>query len=259
MKTTTFLVAAGLLAISCAAPQEDFVSTPEPPILEDGAYSLDKSVWTYTDSTATFEPQQIKIYAEGRYMFATWNDETGSPSIGAGTVQTKNGKLYETPLYNANGIVDSGTVFELNISKTTRGFEQEIKGMQLEDSSTFDLYESWSSLTGTASPYDGLWQLSSRNPIEGVTDFKEIKMIGGGHFVWYHTWSDDSTEHADFGYGAFIDNGDGSVTEVAQAGSIEGYEGEWSVDYTKVGADMIQQTYINTETGEEIIQNFKRL
>lgn len=48
MKTTTFLVAAGLLAISCAAPQEDLVSTPEPPILEDGAYSLEKSVWTYT-------------------------------------------------------------------------------------------------------------------------------------------------------------------------------------------------------------------
>jgi len=259
MKTTTFMVAAGLLAISCAAPQEDLVSAPEPPILEDGAYSLDKSVWTYTDSTATFKPQQIKIYAEGRYMFATWNDETGSPSIGAGSVQTKNGKLYEMPLYNANGIVDSGTVFELNIIKTTLGFEQEIKGIQLEDNSSIDLFESWNKLEGEASPYDGLWQLSSRNEVNGVSDFSEIKMIGGGHFVWYHTWSGDSTDHADFGYGAFIDNGNGIVTEVAQAGSIAGYEGEWSVNYVKVGADMIQQTYVNEATGEEFIQNYKRL
>ena len=56
-----------------------------------------------------------------------------------------------------------------------------------------------------------------------------------------------------------IDNGDGNVMEVAQAGSIKGYEGEWSVNYAKVGADMIQQTHLNTVTGEEFVQNYKRL
>ena len=73
MKTPTFLVAAGLLAISCAAPQEDLVSAPEPPILADGAYSLDKAVWTFSDSSTTIEQEQIKIYSGGRYMFASWN------------------------------------------------------------------------------------------------------------------------------------------------------------------------------------------
>ena len=259
MKTTTFLMAAGLLAISCAAPQEDLVSPPEPPILEDGAYLLDKAVWTYSDSSTTIEPQQIKIYSGGRYMFASWNAADNTPSFSAGIAQTKNGKLYETPVYDVNGAVDSGTVFELSIVKTTLGFEQEIKGIQLEDSSSIDLYESWNALEGATSSYDGLWKLSSRNEVEGVSEFNEIKMIGGGHFVWFHTWSDDSVEHADFGYGAFIDNGDGNVMEVAQAGSREGYEGEWSVNYAKVGADMIQQTYVNAATGEELVQNYKRL
>ncbi len=259
MKTPTFLVAAGLLAISCAAPQEDPVPAPEPPILADGAYSLDKAVWTFSDSSTTIEQEQIKIYSGGRYMFASWNAADNTPSFSAGIAQTKNGKLYETPVYDVNGAVDSGTVFELSIVKTTLGFEQEIKGIPLDDSSSVDLYESWNALEGATTSYDGLWKLSSRNEVEGVSEFNEIKMIGGGHFVWFHTWSDDSVEHADFGYGAFIDNGDGNVMEVAQAGSIEGYEGEWSVNYAKVGADMIQQTYVNAATGEELVQNYKRL
>ena len=192
-------------------------------------------------------------------MFASWNVAEGIPSFAAGTVETKNGKLYETPVYDVNGAVDSGMVFELSIVKTTLGFEQESKGIPLDDSSSVDLIESWNILKGNPTPYDGLWKLSSRNEVEGMSDFNEIKMIGGGHFVWFHTWSDDSVEHADFGYGAFIDNGDGNVMEVAQAGSIEGYEGEWSVNYAKVGADMIQQTYVNAATGEELVQNYKRL
>ena len=192
-------------------------------------------------------------------MFASWNVAEGIPSFAAGTVETKNGKLHETPVYDVNGAVDSGMVFELSIVKTTLGFEQEIKGIPLDDSSSVDLYESWNALEGATSSYDGLWKLSSRNEVEGVSEFNEIKMIGGGHFVWFHTWSDDSVEHADFGYAAFIDNGDGNVMEVAQAGSIEGYEGEWSVNYAKVGADMIQQTYVNAATGEELVQNYKRL
>ena len=83
-------------------------------------------------------------------------------------------------------------------------------------------------------------------------------MIGGGHFVWYHTWS-DTVDHADFGYGQFIDNGDGTATEVAQAGSIEGYEGEWSINYTLIGSDMLQQSYINNTDSTEVFQNYKRL
>jgi len=31
------------------------------------------------------------------------------------------------------------------------------------------------------------------------------------------------------------------------------------VNYAKVGADMIQQTYVNAATGEELVQNYKRL
>ena len=92
MKTTAFLVAAGLLAISCAAPQEDHVSTPEPPILDDGAYALDKAVWTYSDSSIASKNQQIKIYFKDRYMFAAWNAADKTPSFAAGTVETKNGK-----------------------------------------------------------------------------------------------------------------------------------------------------------------------
>ena len=256
MKKHVLFMALGMLAWSCTAPEQEAEATP--PVLEDGAYSLTNATWTYADTVVEFEPQQIKIYADGRYMFATWNSTTNSPAMGAGAAWSENGMMYEQPYHNANGATDSSQTFELGITATEGGFEQTIAGMDDNDSSSFDLYENWVALEGEATPYDGLWILSSRNEVEGVKDFNEIKMIGGGHFVWYHTWS-DTVDHADFGYGEFIDHGEGSVTEVARVGSIEGFEGEWNINYTLIGSDMLQQTFINKTDSTEVIQNYKRL
>ena len=178
--------------------------------------------------------------------------------MGAGKAWSENGKMYEQPYHNASGATDSTQTFELGITATEEGFEQTIAGMDDNDSTSFDLYENWIALEGKATDYDGLWILNSRNEIEGVNDFHEIKMIGGGHFAWYHTWS-DTVDHADFGYGEFIDHGEGSVTEVAQVGSIEGFEGEWQITYTLIGSDMLQQSYFNNTDSTEVIQNYKRL
>jgi hypothetical protein len=256
MKKYVLFMALGMLAWSCTAPEQEAEATP--PVLEDGAYSLTNGSWTYPDSLYEFEPQQIKIYAGGRYMFATWNEANNTPAMGAGAAWSENGMMYEQPYHNANGATDSSQTFELSITATESGFEQNIQGIDLNDSTKVDLYENWVALEGEATPYDGLWVLTSRNEIEGINDFQEIKMIGGGHFVWYHTWS-DTLDHADFGYGQFIDNGDGTATEVAQVGSINGYEGEWSINYTLVGSDMLQQSYINNTDSTEVFQNYKRL
>lgn len=256
MRIKPIAVACSLMAIACSSPQDEVVEAPS--VVADGAYSLTHSTWTYADTVVEYEPQQIKIYSGGRYMFATWNSTTNAPAIGAGAAWSEHGMLYEQPYYGASGATDSSQTFELNIATTEAGFDQSINGISADDSTSFDLNESWNGLSGEPTQFDGLWLLTSRSEIDGVANFQEVKMIGGGHFVWYHTWS-DSIDHADFGYGQFIDNGDGSVTEVAQVGSIDGYEGEWSINYTLIGSDMLQQSYINNIDSSEVIQNFKRL
>jgi len=256
MKKYALFLALGFLAWSCAAPEQEAETTT--PVPEDGAYSLTNATWTYADTAVESEPQQIKIYSGGRYMFVTLNSTTNSPAMGAGAAWSENGMMYKQPYHDAEGAKDSSQTFELGITTTDEGFEQTIAGMDDDDSSSFDLFENWASLEGEATAYDGLWILTSRNEVDGVTDFHEIRMIGGGHFAWYHTWS-DTVGHADFGYGQFIDHGEGSVTEVAQVGSIDGFEGEWQINYTMIGSDMLQQSFINNTDSTEVIQNYKRL
>jgi hypothetical protein len=246
----------GLLAWSCTAPTE---STPEEETgLPNGAYSLAAATWTYSeDSVVEVYPNQIKIYAAGKYMYATMNPLDGSVSSGAGNMSQEGSVITETPLFSAAGAVEEGTAYSLNITETEGGFEQTIDQVQFPDQSTVDLHESWKRLSDGSGAFDGLWKLTSRNEIEGVNDFQEIKMIGGGHFVWYHTWS-DSTEHKDFGYGEFVEHGEGAVTEVAQVGSIEDYAGEWNITYQLIDNDHLQQVYISPDS-VEVVQNFERL
>jgi hypothetical protein len=168
--------------------------------------------------------------------------------------------LYEQPYFSANGPTDSSQTFTLSIDVTADGFEQNIKGIDLNDSTKVDLFENWQSLQGDASPYDGLWQLTSHSGLAGVNDFEEIKMIGGGHFIWFHTYV-DSTDHSDFGYGQFIDHGEGSVSEVMQvfSGSVLAGDNEWRSEYKLLGTDVLEQTYINNSDSSMVYQVYKRL
>ena len=74
--------------------------------------------------------------------------------------------MYEQPYHNANGATDSSQTFELSITTTEGGLEQNIQGIDLNDSTKVDLYENRVALEGEATPYDGLWVLTSRNEIE---------------------------------------------------------------------------------------------
>lgn len=244
-----------LMVVSCAAPTES--GSKEQTGVPDGAYSLEAATWTYSeDSVVEIYPDQIKIYAAGKYMFATMNPLDGSVSSGAGNMSQEGSVITETPLFSAAGAVEEGMSFSLNITETEGGFEQHINQLQFPDGSTVDLRETWKRLSDGTGAYDGLWKLTSRNEIDGVNNFQEIKMIGGGHFVWYHTWS-DSIEHKDFGYGEFVEHGDGAVTEVAQIGSIEDYAGEWNITYQLLDNDHLQQTYVSPDS-VEVVQSYER-
>ena len=253
-------ITAMLFLIGCSSEKQSNLSEESnmnP--LADGAFLLSKVTITEDGETTELLRDQMKIYSKGRFMFAFDNESTGEMDVGAGNASWVNGVMVEEPLVNHDGPV-SGLSFDISIEPTETGFNQVLHGMKYDDGRVLEtMVEEWNRAPGVVTPYDGLWRLEGRETDDpDLTDFSEIKMIGGGHFAWYHTWS-DTVDHADFGYGEFIDHGEGSVTEVARVGSIEGFEGEWNINFTLIGSDMLQQTFINKTDSTEVIQNYKRL
>ena len=202
------LVVASLLLTAChkappAANQPVSVDTTAK--LGDGAYLLSSATVTTPTETSTFNRAQMKIYARQRFAYAFFNQRTNSVDAGAGANEWRNGILIETPLANHAGAV-SGFRFELDVQPNEQGFDQAINNMRSEDGLSYDLRETWQRISNTASRFDGLWQLQSQQ-IDGEQRkdaIDEVKMIGGGHYIWFHHYDIDGQQQQHFAYGELV-------------------------------------------------------
>ncbi len=173
----------------------------------DGAFLLSSVTVTTPSETRTFARQQIKIYAQQHFAYGFFNKSTNSVDAGAGKTEWRDSKLFETPLVNHAGKVSS-LRFELDIQVNDQGFDQSIDNMRSEEGLSYDLKETWQRLEGTGSDYDGLWQLRT-HLIDGeqqVNPINEVKMIGGGHYIWFHHYALNDSQQSHFGYGELKDN-----------------------------------------------------
>jgi len=205
-----------------AAPKFEVVSQPPP----DGAYMLDSVAITENGVTTTHTREQIKIYAQGRYMFAFDNEMLGGIDVGAGNAIWSKGKMIEQPLHNHEGPL-SGLSFEINIQQTDSGYEQILHGMTYDDGRVLDsMVEVWSRAPGSASIFDGLWKLESRKvgSIESV-GFAEVKMIGGGHFALLQSQTAEGQKSTNFGYGQLTVGNGGQGKQTGLVGSWNNYSG----------------------------------
>ena len=201
----TLLVVASLLLTACykapsAANQPVTVDTTAK--LSDGAYLLSSVTVTTPSETSTFNRAQMKIYARQRFAYAFFSQRTNSVDAGAGATEWRDGLLIETPLANHAGAV-SGFRFELDVQPNEQGFDQAIDNMRSEDGLSYDLRETWQRISTAASRFDGLWQLQSQQ-IDGEQRkdaIGEVKMIGGGHYIWFHHYDIDGQQQQHFAYG----------------------------------------------------------
>ena len=243
--------------LSSASSNEPEVNSQPP---ADGAYFLSNVAITEKGVTTNHSREQIKIYAQGKYMFAFYNEMLGGIDVGAGNAKWNNGKMIEEPLHNHDGPL-SGLSFEINIQKTHAGYEQILHGMTYDDGRVLDtMVEVWDRAPGSATEFDGLWKLETRKAgdIES-TGFSEIKMMGGGHYALLQSQVDDNGQTSThFGYGRLTTEDNARFKETGLVGSWDNYS-ESTTEITMSLRDnqhLMQSFVVNDEL---IISSYVRI
>jgi hypothetical protein len=227
--------------------------------LADGAFLLSKVTITEDGEVTELLRDQIKIYSNGKYMFAFDNESTGDMDVGAGNANWVNGVMIEEPLFNHDGPL-SDLSFEITIEPTEKGFNQVLHGMKYDDGRVLEtMVEEWNRAPGVVTPYDGLWKLESRETDDPeLTEFNEIKMIGGGHFVILQSAVYQGEKVRNFGFGSLILTGSSKVLETGMVGSWDNYSG-WA---TEVNMEMVDENHLIqsfTFNGRVITQKYVRI
>jgi hypothetical protein len=254
------LIAAMQVLIGCSSDKQSNISEEinmNP--LADGAFLLSKVTITEDGEVTELLRDQIKIYSNGKYMFAFDNESTGDMDVGAGNANWVNGVMVEEPLFNHDGPL-SDLSFEITIEPTEKGFNQVLHGMKYDDGRVLEtMVEEWNRAPGVVTPYDGLWKLESRETDDPeLTEFNEIKMIGGGHFVILQSAIYEGEEVRNFGFGSLILTGSSKVLETGMVGSWENYSG-WA---TEVNMEMVDEDHLIqsfTFNGRVITQKYVRI
>jgi hypothetical protein len=227
--------------------------------ISDGAYLLSQVTISENGETTVQLRDQIKIYTQGKFMFAFDNESTGAMDVGAGNATWVNGVMVEEPLVNHDGPL-SDLSFDITIEPTEAGFNQVLHGMKYDDGRVLDtMVEVWKRAPGKPSPYDGLWTLETRqtdNP--ELTDFTETKMIGGGHFVVLQSALKNGEKVRNFGFGTFELKEDDMVLETGMIGSWENYSAHIvEVKFKLIDKNHMVQSF--TLDGQLVTQTYERI
>jgi hypothetical protein len=259
-KSFLILMSIMLFLVGCSSDKQSNLSEENnmnP--LADGAFLLSKVTITEDGKKIELLRDQIKIYSNGKYMFAFDNESTGDMDVGAGNASWINGVMVEEPLFNHDGSL-FGLSFDITIEPTEMGFNQVLHGMKYDDGRVLEtMVEEWSRAPGVVTPYDGLWRLENRetdNP--ELTEFSEIKMIGGGHFIILQSAFYQGEKVRNFGFGSLILMGSSKVLETGMVGSWENYS-NWATEVTMKMVDENHLTQSFTFNGRAITQNYVRI
>ena len=167
--------------------------------------------------------------------------------------------MIEEPLYNHDGPL-SDLSFDITIEPTENGFNQVLHGMEYDDGRVLEtMVEEWNRAPGVVTPYDGLWKLEGREADDPeLTEFSEIKMIGGGHFIILQSAMYQGEKVRNFGFGSLILTGSNKVLEAGMVGSWENFSG-WA---TEVKMELVDDNHLTQSfnfNGKVVTQNYVRI
>ncbi len=91
-----------------------------------------------------------------------------------------------------------------------------------------------------------------------LTEFSEIKMIGGGHFIILQSAMYQGERVRNFGFGSLILMGSSRVLETGMVGSWENYS-DWATEVTMKMVDDNHLTQSFNYNGRVVTQNYVRI
>ena len=237
---------------------EASVTVDAVPGLPDGAYVLDSVIKTVGGETFNFQRDQMKIYTNSRFMFAFFDDQTNEIDAATGYAVWVDGVLTESPIANQDGPIE-GLDFEIAIETTEAGFTQIVRGMPADNGGTYDLDEVWKTQSTEASAFDGLWKLQARDTEDSeLTNFQEMKLIGGGHYMFFQRFDDKGECIKHFGFGSMQIDEVGVVTETAMTSTFKDYSGgDQQINMKLIDTEHMTQSFVLD--GAEVVQSYVRI
>ncbi|MDB3966741.1 hypothetical protein N9399_03210 [Porticoccaceae bacterium] len=216
--------------VDSATPADISVHGGSAPSILDGAYILHAGDGAQKGGVPNRLINKVKIYSQNRFMSASFNDSTGTFESIIGQTNWDDGLLVETPTANQNGALKNLS-FDTNISMTKDGFIQSYKGVS-NDGVIIDTVENWKSLSTDKSIFDGMWLLEKRSLGTGESDmFSEVKLIGGGHYLFFQSVLIDNQLVKHFAFGSFHVLDSGQVVETGILSSMLGWaENAYTLD-----------------------------
>jgi hypothetical protein len=227
------------------------------PGLADGAYALISVDVTEDGVVSSYLRDQMKIYSQDRFMFAFYNDLTDKVDAGAGYTHWVDGVLVETPIANQDGGLKDLS-FDLTITPTEAGFTQSLKGMKYGERSV-NMVEQWKALSTETTIFDGLWKLENRSSeADEWAEFSEMKLIGGGHFIFFQSILVDGEAVKHFGFGSLRVDDAGHVVETGITSTIEGLAGaEYNLNMQLIDDNHMSQSF--EMDGAVVTQTYVRI
>ena len=228
------------------------------PGIDDGAYLLDGVIRTVEGQTSKLLRDQMKIYANNRFMFAFFDEQTNMIDAATGYAHWVDGVLTETPIANQEGSVE-GLSFQIALESTEAGFTQIVRGMPSADGGTYDLDEVWETLSTEKTAVDGLWMSQARESENAEwSNFTEMKLIGGGHYIFFQRYDYKGKSFKNFGFGSIRGDSSGTITETGMTSTLEGYSGTDHPLKVEL-ADANHMTQIFMIDGVEVVQSYIRV
>ena len=227
------------------------------PGLADGAYALISVDVTEDGEVSSYLRDQMKIYTQDRFMFAFYNDLTDKVDAGTGYTHWVDGVLVETPIANQDGGLKDLS-FDLTITPTEAGFTQSLKGMKYGERSV-NMVEQWKTLSTETTIFDGLWKLENRSSeADEWAEFSEMKLIGGGHFIFFQSILVDGEAVKHFGFGSLRVDDAGHVVETGITSTIEGLAGtEYNLNMQLIDDNHMSQSF--EMDGAVVTQTYVRI
>jgi hypothetical protein len=207
---------------------------------------------------------QLKIFTGDYMMYANINSPDSLSGFGIGSYTISGDTVTEKVIYNAfdSSKSDSVASFTLLITKTPKGYSQQISAMSTQNG-PIDLTEEYEAVgTNTTSPLDGAWKLVKVVSVKGTdtTTYEptQYKTYGNGHFIWGNTWADSTKKtHTAIGFGTFTMNGN-KVKESVTASSYYDVRGkDVDIDIEINGKDAFTQSTIMDST--KVMEMYERL
>ncbi|MDN3551372.1 hypothetical protein [Mucilaginibacter aquaedulcis] len=235
-----------------------------PPVTQAGVYKLEKQMVSGGGKDTVYKRIQRKIYTDDHFMYAAFAPDS-SVGFGVGSYKMDSvNKMTEQNIYSSR-LLDSAGTFNLEITRTARGYTQVIPTLAKVRDVTYKMIEDYTTVPPKdTTALDGLWKMESAYVVTGkdTVNLKpsQYKIFQKGYFMFVHRYTIDKEGKKfknGFGYGVFSLRNDTLREEDELSSHAQLLHRKFAIKITFKGNDEYSQ--VITDSVQKSIEIYRRI